>query len=517
MPNELIVFNPKSAKSKKLAKATQQPKGQRALKKANGKAGKNARNAHTAEGVPAKAIYETIAAGDSIERELAKALSVPNMFPSFRVQDGYASFPTNAASPFLVVPAVFSAVDGSAPDTLGIPADELWAIATRDPRCALRYYDPIGGSYQYSLIGSEGVDAFDIPAGETFPIERWRGDSVFQPHGPVLYTGFSDGEGQMNEQKWTLGQGNQTLVIGGLPVSQATGCWIEALQGDEANPYYAQATTDAGGVLTLDFIDFTRIEDNVSLLPPIFHWSSLKFDQVTDNGYVRITGNGPILRQLGLGDWEDVENIFEKLRFNALNIMFSNTANEMDKNGYCAGWQLPSNMDWLGTISDGFEALANKPQASRMLAKNGIHGFWKSTCVADWEYLETGGSNDATGSSSYELYAHSDTLIMCVKIPNKLGRAGYLSVFSATEQRHESPWFGDGFPTHERRHFERALEIQGRMPQWHENPFHISDIFKWIGKNKEKIKKTGSIFNAVTGGTASRVLGPINDLLDTWF
>lgn len=518
MPNELVVYQ-KPAKSTKTsfasAKAAAASAKQTKAAKAASKAGKNKRNAHTTGGVPAGAIDRAIAArgnaDDAQARELAKAMCCPNMYPSFRVQDGYASMPTGCASPFMCEPAAFGTTDGSGLDTLGIPDDEVWAIATRDPRCTLRYYDSVGGDYAYRAILNSGSEAITSAAGELLIPDRWRADRTFQPHGPFLYCCNA-----ANQGRYTLGHHITSLNLTGLPASTSTTLTVSVLIGDESIDFSRTQTSTAGGALTAEFVNFVSA-NGVTVIPYTFHWGNLRVSQAITAGSLDFLDDGPLLRQLALGDWEDVEDIFEKLRFCGLNLMFSNTAPELSKQGYAAGWQVPNNMDFISIMYKGFEAIANRPQATRMEAKNGIHGFWKSSAPRDWDYINVGGAEEDTGISTYPLFPDSDYLMVCVKVPQAVGRAGYWTIFSDSEQRHESVWFAEGYPNHERRVFERALEIQSRVPQWHENPFHIKDIFKWIGRNKERIKKTSSFAGQFGGAQGYAASNGLNDLIDIWF
>jgi len=448
--------------------------------------------------------------------ELAKAMCCPNMYPSFRVQDGYASMPTGCESPFMCEAGSFSTVDGSGADALGIPADESWAIGTRDPRCTLRFYDASLHNYSYRAVDADGSTDHDLIAGDAAPIDHWTSNNQDSPHGPKLYTGVY----QDYDTRWTLGTDLENINIGGLPASTPVQATIDVLEGDDVQTYIQVKTTTAGGAVTMAFTDFVyRDEGATKHLPHFFHWGNLRLDTDMTGGNIDFLAiDKPLLRQLALADWEDVEDVFEVLRFNAFNLMFSNTAAVLDKDGFTAGWQCPKNVDWLKVMMTGFHAVANKPQASRMEVKNGIHGFFKSTSAEDWKYLQVGDSDDALAESTpYDLYAASDTLIICNKIPKATGRAGYWTIFSCTEERHDSVWHNEGYPNHTRVQFERALEIQARVPQWHENPFHIKDIFNFIGRNKDKIKKTFAIANGATGNRAGQIVDPLTQLLDAWF
>jgi hypothetical protein len=365
------------------------------------------------------------------------------------------------------------------------------------------------------MIDEHGSNTYTLGGGEYIEPDYWEGLSLSDlPHGPKLYCADAPSEDGF---VYTLGQKNQNLFITGVPASTSMTVSISILIGDDVDDYSFTSSSSGTGNWTAAFSSFA---DSGGANPPaFFHWGGLWLTQQITTGTVSIVdGDGPLLRQVALADWEDVEEVFEMLRFNSFNLMFSNTAAVLDKDGFTAGWQCPKNVDWLTVLMNGFHAVANKPQSTRMEVKNGIHGFFKSTAPSDWNYLKVGDSKDGSANASrYKLYAESDTLIICNKIPKADGRAGYWTIFSCTEERHDSVWHNEGYPNHTRQQFERALEIQARVPQWHENPFHIKDIFNFIKGNKDKIKRTAGVINGITGNRGGQVIDPLMALLDTWF
>jgi len=128
-----------------------------------------------------------------------------------------------------------------------------------------------------------------------------------------------------------------------------------------------------------------------------------------------------------------------------------------------------------------------------------------------------GDSDGGSSPSSYEIQSDSDYLAICLTIPTVDGRAGYWTVFSDVQYRHNSVWHGMGFPDHNRRTFEAALEIQARVPQVHCNPFHIKDIFKWIGQHKGQLNSTMDLGNQISGNRLGQFVTPAKNFLDIWF
>lgn len=523
MPNVKQNKNAISKAAKQAAKSTREvAKASRQATKAARKAAKAATASHAdkTSGAISREL-STIVLEHEAERakavELAKALCCPNLYPSFGVQDGYASFPTGDSSPFMCELASFNTTDGAATDNLGIPNQESWAFAFRDPRRSLVFYDSTARTFQYTAKSDSGTDQNDWRLGEPIDIDYFSYDTGFEAHGPFLYAGVTE-DGPGSDMRFFPGSTKQTLTVSGLPASTATKLTISLLEGDEVIEYERQETSDVSGVASYNFSDFLNVNDQTSHVPNMFFFGNLVLDKDVSLGRVQLHQTAqPVLRQLALADFEDVIDVVEKLRFCSLNLMYSNTAPPLYRNGYCTAWQVPSNLDHHWLMTQGFEYIANRPGADRMDVQDGIHIFWKSTDPVDWEYLEVGEANGATSPSSYKIQSDSDYLAVSLSQPQQNGRAGYFTVFSDVQYRHDSVWFPLRFPDHNRRTFEMALEIQARVPQVHCNPFHIKDIFKFIGNNRGKINSSLDVINDLTNQRAGVVTAPIKKFLDIWF
>lgn len=471
-------------------------------------------------------VLEGLAIETAAERglaiELAKAMSCPNMYPAFRLQDGYNSMPTTCADPYMVELAPFSATEGATVDALGVPANETFAFAHRDPRRALQLYDHAGAAagWSYKARLSDGETIFDATAGtDKIYVDHWELTSTFAPHGPKLHCGTVSDGGEQSAHRWTLAAKNQYLTVSGLAASTAVTIRVYVLIGEDVAVYLVADTTTAGGTITKDFADFTLEQDGTTVLPSFFHFCFRSASLGIIDGELIIGDGdaGPVLRQLALADWEDVCDVFQKLRFNALNLMYSNTAPVLSKQGFAAAWQVPGNMDPLHLIGIGFEAIAVKPNAERMVADDGIHIFFKTSAPTDFQFLDVGDPEEDDEGSCYEIYGASDYLAVTLSIPAVAGRSGYWSVFTDVESRQDSVWFGTGRPGHNRATFEMAIELQSGLPQIHCNPFHIKDIFKWIGKHKGQINGTLDLVNQASGFRASPFITPAKGFMDLWF
>lgn len=451
-------------------------------------------------------------------RELAKQLCCPNVGPSFGVQDGYSSFPTGDAQPTMCIPATFSTADGSTADVLGVPAQESWGFAFRDPRRSLVYYDPVNRTFQYNLYDTNANGSFDQRQGEVVPAGYMLYQSGDEVHGLKVYPGgLRTGPGA--DFSWFPGTARQQLAVTGLPASTAVKITVNCFSDGQVREFERLQTTTAGGTASFAFSDMVAVDDQASHPPNLFYFGGVSFDHDMANGTVALTQTAaPVLRQIALADYSDIEQVVEKIRFPALNLMFSNTAQALYRNGYAAAWQVPAGIDPLGMMEEGFEGLVNRPGAERIVVDRGIHIFWKSTAMSDWEYLESGAVADGyIDMEPFDLQSKSDYLAIGLNIPTANGRAGYWSVLTDVQFRHSSVWYPQRFPDHNRRTFELALEIQARTPQVHENPFHIKDIFKWIGGNKGNINQTMDLGQDIFGSRAQQFIQPAKKFLDIWF
>jgi hypothetical protein len=475
---------------------------------------------------PAMAAVRAITSGLSEERreagELARRMCCPNVFDSFAVQDGFNSMPVGVSSPYMVIPNPATATDGAAADALGVPNNEQWAFAYRDPHRTLQLYDPVARTFEYVAINDAGSSTISIGANFGLSIDAWNYSSGVgansDVYGAKLYTGIvSQGDGA--GARWTIGQKNMYLRVTGVPVSTSCTLDVQILMGDEVFTGTITATSTAGGILTLNFSAWVpRIVGTV--LPSFFHfrWSTL--NQSINLGSIFVGGTAiPVMRQYSLSKFENVSNIVQRLRFNALNLMFSNTSAVLNRQGSIAGWQVPSNIDPFGLVARGYDQFTvSDPTVMRIDADKGAHIFWKSTDLDDWKLEEVGDSQDgSSGGGNYIIDGDSDFLALCMQLNAAAGRSGYWSVFTAVEYRHNSVWFPVVRPNHTRKVFEDALEIVGRIPFLHCNPFHINDIFKWIGQHKQQIQNTITMAGGFGGMQGSYGAAQANKFLDIWF
>lgn len=468
------------------------------------------------------ALLNNMASGASAERraaiELAKAICVPNMFPSFAVQDGFQSLPVGAANPYMVNPMSFSATAGGT-DALGINNDESWIFAFRDPHRCLVYYDAQNRTFEYAGVtdGGSTTNSWAVNAGLDFDVYNYTSGTTV--YGTKLYTGIVM-TGQGTGQRFIEVNKLMYIKISGLAASTAITVTMQVLINDEIQAYTLSGTSSAGGVATLTLSTATPVSAGAGAIPNFFRVGFWNSSLAITNGTFSIGGAGvPVVRQYSLAQFDQLNQVVEKIRFSSLNVMFSNTAQLINKGGFGAARQMPSNLDYYQLMLNGYDSFSTKPEAVRMEINNGIHIFYKSADISDWSFQDVGDPVDNTsGGGNYIIDSEQDYLAISMSQPVTNERGGYVSVFTNVEYRHNSVWFPLIRPNHTRRVFEDALEIIAGIPQVHENPFHIKDIFKWIGQHKGQIQQTiSSGASAFGGARAEGYANRANQFLDIWF
>jgi len=426
---------------------------------------------------------------------VAASICCPGPFPARRFQDGYDALPTALFSPQTIEEAPFSTTPepSGTLDSFGIPLTEQWGFAFRDPRRALVLLDhngkagTVGATWSYLLIGSEVPYSYAANNQWETYVEAFS-QSPYKPHGDVIRLGSGLGD---DDGGYFPMSGFDDLVIQGyvgasgtcpfsLCIMQVDGS-VSIRQGNALLDGGAGTATIRVGTVNppLDQVDSTRWFGYVKLRTIAAAFT---------NPVVRAVGNHAVWRHYGLGDYEDVAGLIEVFRANGMLLMFSNTANELYKNGDVAGWQAPKSSSYHALALRGYGHLVRAPGGSgNFMAKTGLMGFYKPSAPSDMSFVAV--SADYEGEDKVDFFPvqpASDFLAICVSIPNEGGRAGRWTLSVNAEGRTDSPWFAHILDdTSSRPVCEAALDLVRTIPQWHENPLHIADIGKALQKGVE--------------------------------
>jgi hypothetical protein len=458
--------------------------------------------------------------GDPYAVKIAKGLVSPLDAEPFRVQDGYSAFPTSVHRPFEVLPAVWKTGTGS---SLGVPDSQSFAVLTRDARCFLRYMHPNPSStpYQYNYVSDSGESLITQIAGIAIMPAFWTANSAFAPHGGVLWSAKPSPDADGAPARMTLFTLNQSLTINGLPASTSVTVTLSVMIGNDREEYILAVTTSGVGAATFPFANFTnRNVPAVPLTDQFFHASIVVSHAIT-SGSIYFSGSGPLVAQRTLADFETVVGAFDTMRINSMSLMYTNTAAQLDRNGYVASWQCPRATDFVEYVRAGFDEFANRPEALRDDAKDGWYTWFKPSSAVDWQFNSVS-TVQPPGSAlrEYDAYMHppvSDYLMIFLSVPIDAGRAGYWTAAACVEARTNSVWQSTDYAPGGPSSLERALMAVRRAPQGRCNPLHVKDLFDWVRRHKQQLHGTINIGEGIAGSRALPVTSVLHKLLDTWF
>jgi len=435
---------------------------------------------------------------------IAASIIAPDAFPPKRFQDGYDAEPTAPFEPKTISDITFSDVDVG-PDNLGFDTVEQWLFAFRDPRRGVIIQQHANENVTtYVLMTQDGQVGLTRAIGEAFQFTKGSLDTGPMLHGPILYGGAPKDEASAGGF-FPISYGDSVfqVVAGALPASTSCVLTIALSDGDDEfipNSITATSAADGTCVFPLNNANFST-------------------DVGTDwTGYIRVdylnrasTGaaydlvyanNNASFRHLTLGAFEQVETIIDSFRANGLGLMFSNTAPVLSRNGDVVACQIPKSISWTSLIRGGFTALASRPLAVTMDAKDGVQIFWKPTAPFDMQFIDV--TDAANDSNFYSLNPLSDYLAICVRIPKKDGRAGKCQVHCNAEGRTSSPWFGLVMDAPgERAASAAAMDFVRSSPQVHENPLHVRDAINFLKKNRKGVGAIASLIGSAIPGLST--------------
>lgn len=163
----------------------------------------------------------------------------------------------------------------------------------------------------------------------------------------------------------------------------------------------------------------------------------------------------------------------------ACSLLYRNSSAVLNLEGDIVGDQIPMGTDWWDFNT--YDKLSRRKQAERFNAKTGIFGYLKPTQPKDCDFINQNRSEDnGLTDSFYYIVPQSDYLAFAARIPDAAGQANEITASFALEYRTTDQWRDVEYPNIPTPHFNLALDLLARMPQFTENPFHLSSIGDWI-------------------------------------
>lgn len=392
------------------------------------------------------------------------------------------------------------------PVTVVYPKSNVQSDLTTDTTMAFKFADVLR-----SMVYNQGVDntqpySYDalfkvnIPDTPTpnFPdygeedAKGFRANTPFAPHGPILYLGrigktdehraFLLNRGQRVQVDYdgiTVGRLLTTIlvkVVGSKYVA------VEAIDlvgtGVSQNAAFSPGSVDESGyyALVMQQSDFQGGTAVMGLT------GRVNLDGNGANGSV-VTGS--VWCQLCTAQFDTVDEIINSYHINGCSLMYTNTSPPAYRLGQTTIFQCPAQSNWLDFLS--FDQISNDKDSALIEAVIGAYCFRKPTSLAELSMIAPSRGGTVAGTAefdfSFELFPDAGPLVIACKIPisSPSGQSGYWTSADVVEFTSLFKWFTTKLElTDDPLLLDRFLIHLSRIPQYHTNDFHFSDIWDGI-------------------------------------
>lgn len=398
---------------------------------------------------------------------IIKSIAAPKDFDVPRLGSVYASYPTGVAKLFQRQPGFF--IDLASAGSF----DTCPAYVFRQPYCSFITPIKTNDGYSYSSPPTV-VSATSQPKSIQFPFVQYAANPALpvKLHGDALFPGRIPNSD--DNYFWCSPQ-CQIGVLNNLPLAGASinvTRWYNdfkeiVFSGPLPNGGSAAYTVSQPGYYNCSiFISTGFANYNVTLsLSQAAQVSPLvgAFGHFAMPSIFANSNNVNAVKTIGVG------------------LCYTNDASPLNKQGKIVGIQLAAGSLWSNYTN--YESLASLNDSESMPAENGIYGFLKPTQPRDLDFMafETVQNNPIGTDAYFNIVPTSDFLAVVANITVTAGQDGYWTPQYAIEYRTESQFVEVRSPVIAPSVVDTAMMWISKLPQWHENPFHISDIFDWIG------------------------------------
>jgi len=193
----------------------------------------------------------------------------------------------------------------------------------------------------------------------------------------------------------------------------------------------------------------------------------------------------------------EIESNFASIsdtKINGCSMMFTNTSQMLTRQGDLAGLQVPNNKLWQDHCT--FGKIEAKLGVQFTKADEGMYGFLKPTSGAEmadflgeFETFAVSSNDGASTRSSgppgfldgaFIMPPPRPYLVLCGLQDASVSRTAVYTFAWQLEYQTESQWRELAIPSTSLPEIEIGVQALARMPQWHQNDFHIADVFNWL-------------------------------------
>jgi hypothetical protein len=438
-----------------------------------------------------------------LTKQIALSLALPGQERTFRWSSEFSQKKSATANPFEIVNANFG--QGGATNPM-LTASETAGFLFRSAECSSILYDENSAhalkTYVAQIRSADGTTfATGVPMyigpNQVLPILPTQFNpttaSTYAPHGPILFPGaikgvqnrlvWCDKGDQLRIQVVADAAANLGVIVGRYDAqgwTPAVYTAVFALVAFAPQVLVLKAIGDPAGYYGTSI----RNPDPINAIP------TLRCDDYT------VAGSGACFAHRTVPHYSQNLGRTQGTRVLAASLMYTNTAAILNLGGTSCMYQSGQNEDWLDYISPSNSiSLIEKNEDSKTInVKNGMYGFHKPQQPSDFEfksYVELNGTGNLV-DSFYPLDERGSFVVFVASIPAAAGCAGLYTTRYAVEYQSLDTWAQLSYSDIPNTVYSQALNILKHIEPFHENDFHIKDIWEGI-KNF-----AGKIFGAIT-------------------
>lgn len=457
--------------------------------------------------------------------EVLKAFTLPSAFPPIRFPNETSDTPTAVCSPRGRLAANFytGATSGSGQI---LPAPNMFLAMFHTPQRAFVIYDAntAGASYTYNVRGCAITNAVPSAPGLTWqiacaplraanmvPIHIVNAVSAsdYAPHGPVVYAGSNGVNGSTARYMWfeqgTLVTFNYNLTTMGITASFQINADLLTEQG---------VNMGVASVMQLIPVGTTTGSKAITIPGPGYYSFTIVpyLEQDTGNssnpfvGTMTITSmyfsaSSSVFCHLPASDYANNVIVDKGSRINAFSMMYSNTSNLTGMAGQLGVAQIPGATSWHDYAMGAIDKVLAVKGAKLFKAETGCYGFFKPGGFEDFD-IQDGvyTDNGVLYDSRYNIFDNTGYLVMYITVPDPNGRAGYFTYAQGIEYQTTDQWRDQRIPSLQLEAAKLGLTELREIPQFHENPLHLSELLKSIATaTKKGLGIANDVVDAVSG------------------
>jgi len=193
---------------------------------------------------------------------------------------------------------------------------------------------------------------------------------------------------------------------------------------------------------------------------------------------------------------KDLSNRFkivDDVKIFGLSILYTNTSAFTSNQGQVAMAQIPGMLAWTNNYTFDSIASMNASRSKYQSVTNGSYVFLKPGDARDFSYLSefevSSAATERIASSSgpdgfedgaFLIYPESDYLATVLSQDPTVQRSGLCSIANSLQYITNDNWTEVQLPRYDLATVEPSLKALRTITQFHENEFHISDVFNWL-------------------------------------